>query len=159
MLNRLAQLFPLWALLFSLLAYWQPQWLVAGKDAIVPLLMLIMFGMGLSLSWADFQRVLKCPGVIGLGVALQYSLMPLIAWGIGIALQLPEELLVGLILVGACPGGTASNVIAYLARANVALSVAITFASTLLAIIATPLLTWLYLGERIPVPVLSLIHI
>ncbi|BAP15414.1 MAG: bile acid:sodium symporter [Alcanivorax borkumensis] len=163
MLNRLAQLFPLWALLFSLLAYWQPQWLVAGKDAIVPLLMLIMFGMGLSLSWADFQRVLKCPGVIGLGVALQYSLMPLIAWGIGIALQLPEELLVGLILVGACPGGTASNVIAYLARANVALSVAITFASTLLAIIATPLLTWLYLGERIPVPVngmlLSLVQI
>ena len=163
MIHRLTQLFPLWALLFSLLAYWQPQWLVVGKPAIVPLLMLIMFGMGLSLSWAGFQRVLKRPGVIGLGVALQYSLMPLLAWCIGTVMQLPEELLVGLVLVGACPGGTASNVIAYLARANVALSVAITFASTLVAVVATPLLTWLYLGERIPVPVdgmlLSLVQI
>ncbi len=79
--------------------------------------------------------------------------MPLIAFVIGHLLQLPAEVLAGLVLVGACPGGTASNVIAYLARANVALSVAITFASTLVAVIATPLLTWLYLGERIPVPV------
>jgi len=157
MIHRLTQLFPLWALLFSLLAYWQPQWLVAGKPAIVPLLMLIMFGMGLSLSWEDFRRVFKRPRVIVLGVVLQYSLMPLIAWGIGTALQLPQALLIGLVLVGACPGGTASNVIAYLARANVALSVAITFASTLVAVIATPLLTWLYLGERIPVPVTGLL--
>ena len=153
MLNRMTQLFPLWALLFSLLAYWQPQWLVAGLPAIVPLLMLIMFGMGLSLSWENFRRVFKRPRVIALGVVLQYSLMPLLAFAIGIALQLPQELLVGLVLVGACPGGTASNVIAYLARADVALSVAITFASTLVAVVATPLLTWVYLGERIPVPI------
>lgn len=153
MIQRLTQLFPLWAILFSLFAWWQPQWLVAGKPAIVPLLMLIMFGMGLSLSWDDFRRALKQPGVIGLGVVMQYSLMPLIAFIIGHLLQLPAEILAGLVLVGACPGGTASNVIAYLARANVALSVAITFASTLVAVIATPLLTWLYLGERIPVPV------
>ena len=109
MIQRLTQLFPLWALLFSLLAYWQPHWLVGGKPAIVPLLMLIMFGMGLSLSWADFRRVFKRPRVIGLGVLLQYSLMPLIAWGIATALQLPQELLIGLVLVGACPGGTAST--------------------------------------------------
>ncbi|MDF1725467.1 MAG: bile acid:sodium symporter family protein [Alcanivorax sp.] len=153
MLHRLTQLFPLWALLFSLLAYWQPALLVGGKGAIVPLLMLIMFGMGLSLTWEDFQRVLRQPGIIGLGLLLQYSLMPLLAFAIGITLQLPQELLVGLVLVGACPGGTASNVIAYLARADVALSVAITFASTLLAVVATPLLTWVYLGERIPVPI------
>ncbi len=153
MIQRFTQLFPLWAILFSLFAWWQPQWLVAGKPAIVPLLMLIMFGMGLSLSWDDFRRALKQPGVIGLGVVMQYSLMPLIAFLIGHLLQLPAEILAGLVLVGACPGGTASNVIAYLARANVALSVAITFASTLVAVIATPLLTWLYLGERIPVPV------
>ncbi|MCG8392846.1 MAG: bile acid:sodium symporter family protein [Pseudomonadales bacterium] len=163
MLHRVTQLFPLWAVLFSLLAYWQPTLLAGGKAAIVPLLMLIMFGMGLSLTWEDFQRVLKQPGIIGLGVLLQYSLMPLIAFAVGTALQLPEEILVGLVLVGACPGGTASNVIAYLARANVALSVAITFASTLVAVAATPLLTWLYLGERIPVPVdgmlLSLLQI
>ncbi len=153
MIQRLTQLFPLWALLFSLLAWWQPQWLVGGKPAIVPLLMLIMFGMGLSLTWADFQGVLKRPALIGLGVVLQYALMPLLAFLIGSAMQLPTELLAGLVLVGACPGGTASNVIAYLARANVALSVAITFASTLVAVVATPLLTWLYLGERIAVPV------
>ena len=153
MIQRLTQLFPLWALLFSLLAWWQPQWLVAGKPAIVPLLMLIMFGMGLTLRWDDFRQVFKRPGVIALGVALQYSLMPLLAWTIGRALQLPQELLIGLVVVGACPGGTASNVIAYLARANVALSVSITLVSTLIAVIATPLLTWCYLGERIPVPV------
>ncbi|MCK0154123.1 bile acid:sodium symporter family protein [Alcanivorax sp. S6407] len=153
MIHRLTQLFPLWALLFSLLAWWQPQWLTGGKPAIVPLLMLIMFGMGLSLSWEDFRQALKRPGIIGLGVLMQYALMPLIAFVIGHLLQLPAEVLAGLVLVGACPGGTASNVIAYLARANVALSVAITFASTLVAVIATPLLTWLYLGERIPVPV------
>lgn len=153
MIPRLTQLFPLWALVFSLLAWWQPQWLVAGKPAIVPLLMLIMFGMGLTLRWDDFRQVFKRPGVIALGVALQYSLMPLLAWTIGRALQLPQELLIGLVVVGACPGGTASNVIAYLARANVALSVSITLTSTLIAVIATPLLTWCYLGERIPVPV------
>ncbi|MCG8440050.1 MAG: bile acid:sodium symporter family protein [Pseudomonadales bacterium] len=153
MIQRLTQLFPLWALVFSLLAWWQPQWLVAGKPAIVPLLMLIMFGMGLTLRWDDFRQVFKRPGVIALGVALQYSLMPLLAWTIGRALQLPQELLIGLVVVGACPGGTASNVIAYLARANVALSVSITLTSTLIAVIATPLLTWCYLGERIPVPV------
>ena len=153
MIPRLTQLFPLWALVFSLLAWWQPQWLVAGKPAIVPLLMLIMFGMGLTLRWDDFRQVFKRPGVIALGVALHYSLMPLLAWTIGRALQLPQELLIGLVVVGACPGGTASNVIAYLARANVALSVSITLVSTLIAVIATPLLTWCYLGERIPVPV------
>lgn len=163
MIQRLTQLFPLWAILFSLFAWWQPQWLTAGKPAIVPLLMLIMFGMGLSLTWRDFQQALKRPRIIMLGVLMQYSLMPLLAFMLGYVLALPPALLAGLVLVGACPGGTASNVIAYLARANVALSVAITFASTLVAVIATPLLTWLYLGERIPVPVsgmlLSLIQI
>lgn len=163
MSQRLTQLFPLWALLFSLLAYWQPQLLTGGKAAIVPLLMLIMFAMGLSLTWQDVRQVLEKPGIIGLGVLLQYSLMPLLAFVVATLLQLPQELLVGLVLVGACPGGTASNVIAYLARANVTLSVAITFASTLVAVLATPLLTGLYLGERIPVPVdgmlLSLLQI
>lgn len=157
MIQRLTQLFPLWALLFSLFAWWQPQWLMGGKPAIVPLLMLIMFGMGLSLSWEDFLQALKRPGIIGLGVLMQYSLMPLIAFALGHLLQLPAELLAGLVLVGACPGGTASNVIAYLARANVALSVAITFASTLVAVVATPLLTLLYLGEKIPVPVAGML--
>lgn len=157
MIQRLTQLFPLWAILISLLAWWQPQWLVGGKPAIVPLLMLIMFGMGLSLSWQDFTKALKRPGIIGLGVLMQYALMPLIAFLLGYLLQLPAELTAGLVLVGSCPGGTASNVIAYLARANVALSVAITFASTLVAVIATPLLTWLYLGEKIPVPVTGML--
>lgn len=157
MIQRLTQLFPLWAILISLLAWWQPQWLVGGKPAIVPLLMLIMFCMGLSLSWQDFTQALKRPGIIGLGVLMQYALMPLIAFLLGYLLQLPAELTAGLVLVGSCPGGTASNVIVYLARANVALSVAITFASTLVAVIATPLLTWLYLGEKIPVPVTGML--
>jgi BASS family bile acid:Na+ symporter len=86
-------------------------------------------------------------------VTLQYGIMPLAAWLIGRATGLSPELIAGLVLVGACPGGTASNVICYLARGDVALSITLTTVSTLLAVILTPSLTWLYVGQMVPVPV------
>jgi BASS family bile acid:Na+ symporter len=156
-MQSITTLFPLWAVLFSVLAYWQPDLFVAARPAIVPLLGIVMFGMGMTLTWQDFALVLRKPGRIGLGVTLQYLVMPLAAWGIGLALGLSPALLAGLVLVGASPGGTASNVVCYLARGDVALSITLTTASTLLAVIMTPLLTWLYVGERVPVPVMDML--
>ncbi len=157
------QLFPLWALLITALAVWQPGLLDGFAGWIVPLLMLIMFAMGMTLTWQDFVRVIRWPRLILLGVGLQYLIMPAVAFAIGHLLQLPMALIIGLVIVGACPGGTASNVICYLARADVALSVSVTFVSTLAAVAATPFLTWLYLGQSVPVPVwdmlLSLVQI
>lgn len=149
--------FPLAAILFSAFAYWQPQLLTGLKSAIMPLLGVVMFGMGMTLTPENFRNVIRRPGVIGTGLVLQYGLMPFIAWGLGYVLELPLAVVAGLILVGACPGGTASNIICYLARGDVALSITLTSISTLLAIIMTPLLTWLYIGQRVPVPVLGML--
>lgn len=149
--------FPLAAVLFSALAYWLPAWLVPLQPAILPLLAVVMFGMGLTLTPAHFIAVWRRPRLIGLGMLLQYGLMPLIAWGIGLLLDLPLAIIAGLVLVGSCPGGTASNVICYLARGDVALSITLTSVSTLLAVALTPLLTWLYIGQRVPVPVMGML--
>ncbi|MCB2080316.1 MAG: bile acid:sodium symporter family protein, partial [Novosphingobium sp.] len=108
------------------------------------LLGIIMLGMGITLSFADFRRVMAMPRCVAAGVALQFTVMPFAGIAIAAGLGLETGLAVGLILVSCCPGGTASNVVAYLARANLALSVTMTMASTLVAIVATPLLTgWL----------------
>ncbi len=148
----LTRLFPLWALLASAIAFVLPAPFAALKPSIAYLLGAVMFGMGMSLRLDHFRAVLRAPQLIGFGVLLQYALMPALAWLIAAALDLPPQLAAGLILVGAAPGGTASNVICYLAGGNVALSILVTGASTLLAVVATPLLTWFYVGERVPVP-------
>ena len=103
-----------------------------------------MLGMGLTLSVDDFRSVLRRPWVVGIGVVAQFLIMPLLGWSVATLFNLPPMLKLGLILVSCCPGGTASNVICYLARANVALSVLMTLCSTLAAIILTPLLTKMY---------------
>ncbi len=157
MINLITRLFPLWALLFSLAAYYFPDYFSGFRPAIVPLLGIVMFGMGMTLTWQSFTEVLKRPQVVGLGLLMQYLVMPLAAWLIGMLLGLPPYLLAGLVLVGACPGGTASNVVCYLARGDVALSITLTTVSTLLAIFLTPLLTWLYVGQKVPVPVTSML--
>lgn len=153
MLHRITLLFPLWALLASASALFWPEIYTGLKPTIVPLLGLVMFGMGMTLTWENFVEVARRPRIIALGVALQFLLMPLFAWLFGTMLGLPTALLAGLVLVGACPGGTASNVVCYLARGDVALSITLTTASTLLAVFATPILTWLYVGQQVPVPV------
>jgi BASS family bile acid:Na+ symporter len=149
----LTRLFPLWAILGSLLAFLWPDGLAGLKPAIVPLLGLVMFGMGITLTGWNFLTVLQRPLPVLLGVALQFLLMPLVAWLLAAVFGLSAPVGVGLILVGCCPGGTASNVICYLARGDVALSITLTAVSTLLAVLATPLLTLVYAGQIVPVPV------
>ena len=151
-MQRTLLLFPLWALLLSAVAWFLPHWFTPWRDAIVPLLMVIMFGMGMTITLRDFVRVWTRPGVLVFGVALQYGIMPLAAWAVATWLHLPAALLAGLVLVGSSPGGTASNVVCFLARGNVALSVSLTFLSTLLAFLLTPAFTWLLAGKAVPVP-------
>ncbi|MEG1834464.1 MAG: bile acid:sodium symporter family protein, partial [Burkholderiaceae bacterium] len=148
--------FALWVLLFAVLAYTAPAQFRWIAPYIVPLLGLIMFGMGLTLSKADFLEVLRRPGDVALGVAGQFIIMPGLAWLLCTALELPPEIAVGVILVGCCPGGTASNVMAFLARGDVALSVAITSVSTLLAPIVTPALVYLLASQWLEISAIAM---
>lgn len=111
----------------------------------------VMLGMGLTLHVDDFKEIKKMPGAVFMGAALQYTVLPLSAFAIGKLLQLDPALAVGLIIVGCCPGGTASNVITFLARGHLALSIIMTTVSTMLAILATPLLTQTLAGAYLPV--------
>lgn len=151
LLRLWTDLFPLWVVLFAAAAYLLPAPFAALQPGIVPGLAIIMFGMGMTLTPGDFRRVATRPVPLCVGVAAQFLVMPLAAWGVARLLALPPELAMGLIVVGCCPGGTASNVVAYLARADVALSVAMTATSTLLAVVATPALIWLLGGAYLPV--------
>jgi bile acid:Na+ symporter, BASS family len=151
-MQLIARLFPVWAIALSVLAYYLPAPFIELKPAIVPLLTLIMFSMGLTLNINDFKRALAMPRLIVTGLILQYSIMPLAALLIATTLQLEPTLAIGMILVGACPGGTASNVITYLARGNVALSISLTSISTILAIALTPAITLLIADTSIQVP-------
>ena len=128
-----------------------------GTWVINPMLGIIMFGMGLTLSPQDFQVVLSRPRDILIGCLTQFTVMPLLALGLTWAFSLPEELAIGVILVGCCPGGTASNVITYLAKGDLALSVGMTAASTLLAPLLTPLLVWLLAGTMVNVDTLGML--
>ncbi|WP_372719335.1 bile acid:sodium symporter family protein [Immundisolibacter sp.] len=144
-------------LLVACAAAWLvPQAFVPLKGAIVPALGLIMFGMGLTLTGPQLTAVLRRPRWLLMGIGLQFVVMPAAALGLAMALDLPPTLAAGLILVGTCPGGTASNVVTYLARGDVALSVAMTATSTLLAPLATPWLTLWLAGTRIDVPALAM---
>ena len=120
------------------------------------LLGLVMFGMGLTLNLQDFKIVFSRPKDVVIGCLAQFSVMPLIAWGLARLFQLDESLALGVVLVGCCPGGTASNVITYLAKGDLALSVGMTGVSTLLAPFLTPLLTWTLAGKSVDVDVASM---
>lgn len=115
------------------------------------LLMIVMLGMGLTAKLSDFAIVFKRPRDVITGCAAQFIIMPLLAFALGKAFRLNDELLVGVVLVGTCPGGTASNVITYLSKGDTALSVGMTSINTLLAPILTPLLTYLYLRTSVSV--------
>ena len=118
----------------------------------VPLLLgIVMFGMGMTIEFKDFCHLVRHPWDVGIGVFAQFTIMPLVAYLLTQAFSLPPDLAVGVILVGTCPGGTASNVITYLAKGDVALSVTMTMATTLLAPFVTPFLTLLLAGEEIAV--------
>ena len=151
------RLFPLWILLGAFLAFLDPSlftWFTGNWISFS--LGGIMLGMGVTLRVEDFQRVFRLPFRVGLGVLLQYTLMPVLGGSIGTLLGLSPPFAAGLALVASCPGGTASNVIAYLARANVALSVTMTALSTLLASLLTPLLASFLIGSTLHVDVMGL---
>lgn len=146
------KLFPLWSLLVGVIALYEPKiFLWYGKDTISLGLGIIMLGMGLTLTVADFSEVLQKPKLVVMGAFLQFSIMPAWAALISYVIQIPAEMAVGLILVASCPGGTASNVVVFLAKGRVALSVCLTACSTLLAIGVTPWLTHFYAGHYLPV--------
>lgn len=121
------------------------------KRTIVPLVQLILFGMGMTLRFDDFVRVLKMPRAVLIGMGLQYTIMPVVGFLCARVFGLEAEVAAGLILVGSCPGGVASNVIVYLAKANVPLSVTMTACSTILSPLMTPLMMKLLAGTHVPV--------
>jgi len=122
-----------------------------------PLLGIIMFGMGLTLNLRDFKIVFSRPKDVIVGCLAQFTIMPLLAWGLSQLFSLDEALALGVVLVGCCPGGTASNVITYLAKGDLALSVGMTGVSTLLAPFMTPLLTWALAGKSVNVDVAGML--
>lgn len=157
LLNRLANLFPVWVVTCSGIALFHPPlftWF--NSTMIVWGLAVIMIGMGLTLSFEDFRRVARLPRQVVIGVVAQYLIMPFLGWGIAKGLSLEPALAVGLILVACCPGGTASNVVSYIARADVALSVLMTMCSTFAAVVMTPLLTKWLAGAYVEVSAWSL---
>ncbi|GAB3518577.1 bile acid:sodium symporter family protein [Arthrobacter monumenti] len=144
-------LFPLLILAGGAAGMLWPSAFTGFSPWIAPLLGIIMFGMGLTLTPPDFAVIARRPVPVIIGVVAQYVIMPSVGWLIGVVLGLPPELAAGVILVGCCPGGTASNVVSYLAKGDVALSVAMTSVSTLLAPLLTPLLTLWLAGTYMPV--------
>jgi len=160
LLARLTAAFPVWVLAGSLLALLHPPLFTWFRGPLITAgLGVIMLGMGLTLRVEDFRGVARYPRQVLLGVVLQYTVMPGLGWSLGYLFDLPAPFAVGLILVACCPGGTASNVIAFLARANVPLSVTMTTCSTLLAAVMTPsLTTWLaesHIREIKPAPMIT----
>lgn len=144
-LTWLTNAFPAWVVLLSALSLLEPRWFTWFSGPwIVWGLAVIMLGMGLTLTVADFRAVLRLPKAVALGFLAQFTIMPFLGWSLGKLFALPTPFAVGLILVACCPGGTASNVVTYLARAHVCLSVVMTMCSTFAAVALTPLLTsWL----------------
>mgnify|MGYP001814834380 CR=1 FL=1 len=164
-IRKATDLFWLWTVLGTVWAWFLPDcftWFLGvfpGTEIKLTALGLgvIMMGMGLTLTPQDFGKILEVPGRVGLGVVAQFLLMPAIGWSVATLFALPTELKLGVILVCCCPGGTASNVVCHLARANVALSVVMTMSSTLLAVGLTPFLTKAYAASILEVNALKMV--
>lgn len=143
--------FVVWILAFSALALVVPSGFTWIAPYITPLLGIIMLGMGLTLLPEDFRRILDRPRDVAIGALTQWVVMPLAAWAITVVLSLPAELAIGVVLLGAAPGGTASNVMTYLGKGDVALSVAITTLTTLAAPVVMPAWVVTLAGEQLQV--------
>jgi BASS family bile acid:Na+ symporter len=149
--------FSVWVILFALLGFFVPDAFTGLKGYIQIFLGIVMFGMGLTLSSADFREVFCRPLDVAIGVVGHYLIMPLLAFGLALLLQLPPDIAVGVILVGCCPSGTASNVMTLLAKGDVALGVSIASVSTLIAPLATPAMISLLAGHWMNIDAGSLI--
>jgi len=148
--------FALWVIVFAALALWQPDFFVWLKAYIPWILGIIMLGMGMTMTVDDFKGVLQSPKAVLIGVVAQFVVMPGLAFVLCKLFNLPPEIAVGVILVGCCPGGTASNVITYMAKGNVALSVACTSVSTLLAPVLTPAIFYLLASQWLKIDAASM---
>jgi BASS family bile acid:Na+ symporter len=148
--------FTVWVLAFVICSMFFPGLFISWgplqlRDTIGPLVQVILFGMGMTLTFDDFARVLRMPRGVFIGFALQYTVMPLMGLTFAALFGLRPEVAAGLILIGSCPGGVASNVITYIAGANVALSVTMTACSTLLSPLITPFAMKLLAGQYVPI--------
>ncbi|EXS23486.1 bile acid:sodium symporter family protein [Acinetobacter pittii] len=148
--------FALWVIVFAALALSQPELFVWLKAYIPWILGIIMLGMGMTMTVEDFKGVLQSPKAVLIGVVAQFVVMPGLAFILCKLFNLPPEIAVGVILVGCCPGGTASNVITYMAKGNVALSVACTSVSTLLAPVLTPAIFYLLASQWLKIDAASM---
>ncbi|WP_001275065.1 bile acid:sodium symporter family protein, partial [Acinetobacter baumannii] len=148
--------FALWVIIFAALALWQPEFFVWLKAYIPWILGIIMLGMGMTMTVDDFKGVLQSLKAVLIGVVAQFVVMPGLAFILCKLFNLPPEIAVGVILVGCCPGGTASNVITYMAKGNVALSVACTSVSTLLAPVLTPTIFYLLASQWLKIDAASM---
>jgi len=146
-------LFPLWVILFSIWAFLQPQQWSNLNFLIIPLLSLVMFSMGLTLKVEDFIRIFKNFKIICFGILLQFLIMPILGFLLVKSFNIEQIIGIGVILVGCAPGGTASNVICYLAKGDVALSISLTICSTILAVFFMPILFLFYTGSNIEIPI------
>lgn len=156
-MRLVTRLFPLWALLIAVAAFLMPPTFKPILPWVTLLLGIIMFAMGVTLTPADFRRVAREPAPVAAGLVLHYIIMPLAAFVIAKILGLPPQLAVGMVLVGSVASGTSSTVMVYLAGGDVALSVTISAVSTLVGVIATPLLVRLYVAHGIEVNVMGLL--
>lgn len=144
-------------IIFSVLAFFWRDGFAWTTNYTSMFLGIAMFGMGLTIKMGDFQVVFSRPKEILIGCLTQYTVMPLLAWILAVVLKLPEDLALGVILVGCCPGGTASNVITYIAGGDVALSVGMTIVSTLVAPLATPALVYMLAGAWVEVSFIAMV--
>ncbi len=144
-------------IIFSVLAFFWRDGFAWTTNYTSMFLGIAMFGMGLTIKMGDFQVVFSRPKEILIGCLAQYTVMPFLAWILAVVLRLPEDLALGVILVGCCPGGTASNVITYIAGGDVALSVGMTIVSTLVAPLATPSLVYVLAGAWVEVSFIAMV--
>ena len=138
-------------IIVAVIALFQPWTFKWAAPNIAMLLGIVMFGMGTTLRLRDFRLVFQRPRDVFVGALAQFTIMPGLAWLLAKGVNLPPELAAGVILVGTCPGGTSSNVMTYLARGDVALSVSMTMTTTILAPVVTPLLTWWLAGAWVEI--------
>ncbi len=143
--------FAIWVILFAVLGFLLPDVFKQFAPYIVTLLGIIMFGMGLTISIDDFRELGRRPVEVAIGVVAHFVIMPALALLLTRVIPMPPEVAAGVILVGCCPGGTSSNVMTYLAKGDVALSVACTSVTTLAAPIVTPFLVWMFASQYLPV--------
>ena len=153
--------FTLWVFAFFIGALFYPAVFLTWGDfeqkrLIVPLIQLIMFGMGATLSLADFGRAVRMPKAVGIGMLLQFTVMPTAGWAIAHTIGFDPEIATGIILIGACSGGVASNLMTYLARGNVALSVTMTACSTIMSPLITPLAMKILAGRLMEIDVFGM---